>query len=68
MAGEPELFSESTKRGWQKFIPYLAFIGILVAGLGLYFDDPGIVGFGLVLTAIAVVASSIVFFLGNKNY
>jgi len=27
--------SEFTKRDWQKFIPYLAFFGVFMAGLGI---------------------------------
>jgi hypothetical protein len=63
----PKHPSEFTKRDWQKFIPYLAFFGVFMSGLGVYSKDPKVIWFGVVFVAIALVSGFILhFFFGVK--
>ena len=64
---QPKSFSEFTKRDWQRFIPYLAFLGVFMIGLGVYSESIEAIGFGVILVLIAIVAGFILhFFFGIK--
>lgn len=64
---EPKPITQFTKRDWQKFIPYLAFFGIFMAGLGVYQRNLDIVWLGIIFLLIAVIAGFVLhFFFGVK--
>jgi hypothetical protein len=55
--------SKFAKKDWQKFIPYLAFFGVFIVGIGLYLKRLEYVWLGLIFLVIAIIAGFILHFL-----
>jgi len=55
------------KKDWPHFIPFLAFFGILMVGLGIYQKQKNTIWLGVIFVIVSVLAGFVLhFFFGIK--